>query len=199
MNFPITGLLALSLTSHAEDNALPELADNVPHAMLLSPVGETTEAAITVPITPDGCQARVTLQATYKTCQQARLSGISRALQASPRADSDHHLAEMFTFDGDIYDSNGALSCSLLCDESAQTARWFVEISEGGFADAFTCTISEDVALSVSFEAGAPLIDASGVVWLTDLSHGELKLSDALEPTGVIAGNNLCPAGQPSR
>lgn len=158
-----------------------------------------------VPVAPEGCQARVHLVVPHEICERPGLGAhIDEALldQWSTRhlglsAKTPYRASPLDT-------SPRASKCSLICDEADKEAYWNLSLTASGQTGLVGCVVGEVARLEVEVvPVGEPVADGVGVMWLTDLSRYRVGFS--MRPDGEghesshLIGDNLCPAGQPTR
>lgn len=159
------------------------------------------------PMAPEGCTTLVHIVAPYAVCEEPGLEAHVDEVLLDRWSEGPGRLVNTMTpYDGAALDGPPSLQrCGLVCDRAQERANWNLSFSEGGWSGTATCALGEVARLEVELEeAGAPVPDGVGVMWLTDLSGFRLggSLGDrpgrASGPTWLL-GDNLCPAGQPTR
>ena len=174
---------------------------------MLEAVGIWTGGAPTAPGAPAGCKAKVSVTVPYSLCEDPALAEHidlpkQRAMNER-RADLNGASPVTPYLATPVGEGAEQFACSLMCDSGSKSARWHFRIEAEGARGHLTCSVGEVVGQEVDIvDSGAPVPDGVGVMWLTDLSHFSFSGSPQSFETGEgmkLIGDNLCPAGQPSR
>jgi hypothetical protein len=177
-------------------------------------VADGTEAA--VPGAPAGCQLLASIQVPYDVCEPIRTYGaVNTGMLIAERRYLDRAGAgmapeqEIVPYFGVATASpppadGAAVRCALACDGTNQRATWSFKVPSGGYRGRLTCTVASGAAMTADVEDAGPVPDGVGALWLTDLSgygldHGPPLPGEPDEPLNWLVGDNLCPAGQPTR
>jgi len=198
------GMTALVLGLCAPGAALADEGTG-PSQPMLQPGGTWKGDTAALPGAPAGCRARVTVEVPYKACKDEALAAWvnqedlaasrSRAAELGITAEQSSITYRATASQG----PTGATACSFGCFPATRTARWFVSVDEDGYRGAVACEVGGVLHLALELgEPGAAVPGGIGEMWLTDLSHFRFQVRRT-GAEATLSGDNLCPAGQPTR